>query len=102
MPKCKITVLKRTYDSDLADSYVQERYRNPCRAFTDGQEFIVEADHRPDEDFCDFAWNDIHKSVLTLMRGGNFCPWMQQPDTMIVCCTDGVRPVVFKLERIDD
>ena len=102
MTKIKITVLKRTYDPELANEYVQERYRNPCKAFEDGQEIIVESDRRPDEDFCDFAWNDIHKSVLTMMRGGDFTPWMKKPTEMIVCCTDGVRPVVFKLERIED
>jgi uncharacterized repeat protein (TIGR04076 family) len=28
--------------------------------------------------------------------------WMKQENTMIACCNDGVRPVVFKLERIDE
>jgi len=31
--------------------------------------------------------------------GGDF-PWMRQRGTMITCCTDGLRPVVFKLERV--
>ena len=40
--------------------------------------------------------------MLTMMRGGDFTLWMNDPEEMIVCCTDGVRSVVFKLERIED
>lgn len=101
MTRIKITVLKRHFDEELAKEYVTERYRNPCTKFTDGQEIVVESDQRPEEDFCDFAWNDIHKTVLTMMRGGDFTTWMKDPEVMIACCTDGVRPVVFKLERIE-
>jgi uncharacterized repeat protein (TIGR04076 family) len=32
--------------------------------------------------------------------GGDF-HWMKEPGTLIACCNDGVRPVVFRLERID-
>ncbi|MDQ1266171.1 MAG: hypothetical protein QG635_1323, partial [Bacteroidota bacterium] len=32
---------------------------------------------------------------------GAFEGWMKNPDTMITCCTDGIRPVVFKLETIE-
>jgi len=27
--------------------------------------------------------------------------WMKKDGTNIVCCTDGMSPVVFKLERIE-
>jgi uncharacterized repeat protein (TIGR04076 family) len=37
--------------------------------------------------------------VLTLARGGNFLG--VKPGTFVTCCTDGFRPVFFKLERID-
>lgn len=30
------------------------------------------------------------------MRG-----WMRDENTMITCCNDGTRPVIFKIERID-
>jgi uncharacterized repeat protein (TIGR04076 family) len=35
--------------------------------------------------------------------GGDFFDrrWMKEGNTMIACCNDGIRPVVFKLERID-
>ena len=53
------------------------------------------------ENFCDWAWHDIYKIVITLVSKGNFDIWMKEKGTAISCCTDGIRPVVFKLERID-
>ena len=32
----------------------------------------------------------------SIMRG-----WMKEENTMITCCSDGTRPVIFKIERID-
>ncbi|MCK4693736.1 MAG: TIGR04076 family protein, partial [Anaerolineales bacterium] len=28
-------------------------------------------------------------------------PWIKQSGTIITCCTDGLRPVIFKVERIE-
>ena len=101
MRKCKITVLKRMVHQDLVDEYMEPGAATlPCPHFTEGQEFIV--DDQPGQGFCDAAWNDIYKAYVTLMQGGSFAPWMKDDHTMIVCCSDGIRPVVFKLERIDD
>ena len=27
---------------------------------------------------------------------------MKEENTMIACCSDGTRPVIFKIERIDE
>jgi uncharacterized repeat protein (TIGR04076 family) len=51
------------------------------------------------EGFCSWAWADVQKYVLTLARGGNFLG--VKPGRFITCCTDGFRPVVFQLERIE-
>jgi len=70
--------------------------------FAEGDEFVVEhIGVRPEGFFCDWAWNDIHKLLLAMQLGGDFSPWMKDERTFIACCTDGVKPVVFKLERID-
>jgi uncharacterized repeat protein (TIGR04076 family) len=42
-----------------------------------------------------------------LLTGGNFSRgvfdgWMKDDRTMIGCCTDGVRPVIFRIEKIDE
>ncbi len=100
MPKMKITVLKRMFNQDLADEYCQPD-TELCPRFTEGQEFTVEGLKQP-EGFCDWAWNDIHKCYMTLLFGGGFTPWMKDDNNIIACCTDGIRPVVFNLERIED
>ncbi len=101
MAKMKITVLKRISNQDLADKYCEPSAALPCPNFADGQEFILEAGKCP-ENFCDWAWNDIQKSYLAISKGGSFPGWMKDPDTIIVCCTDGIRPVVFEVKRISD
>jgi uncharacterized repeat protein (TIGR04076 family) len=70
-----------------------------CPRFTEGQEFIVE--NHPGEEFCDWAWKDIHKAYTALMSGGSY-PDAQDENTIIVRCRDIVRPVFFKLERLDN
>jgi uncharacterized repeat protein (TIGR04076 family) len=36
------------------------------------------------------------------MTGADFGPWMKDGNMFIACCTDGIKPVVFKLERFED
>ena len=97
-------VRKSVPDQDLVNEYVsdaaKERGFGPCGFFEDGQEFILEGFPAMPEGFvCDWAWTDIHRAVVTIMFGGDF-PWMKQPGTVITCCTDPMRPVIFKIERI--
>ena len=101
MPACKITVLKTMFNQDLADEYRRpELHQGPCPHYTEGQEFTVQHfGERPEDFFCDWAWNDIHKVLMAVMLGGDFSPWMKDGNTFITCCTDGIKPVVFKLER---
>ena len=102
MSTCKITVLRRMYNSDLVEEYsLPDSNTSPCTRFAEGQEFVVEEGQRP-SGFCDWAWHDINKVLVTLMRGGDFTPWMSDKDTIIACCTDALKPVVFKVERISD
>ena len=103
MRKCKITVLRRMYNQDFANQYTQSAAPK-CESFEDGQEFIVENMIRPPEDFCAWAWIDLQRSIQTLLRGGNFSDsgWMKKDNELIACCSDGIRPVVFKLERLNE
>jgi len=102
-PKVKITVMKKVdpsiiFDGDVPNIPGTDRKFEICPAFEEGQEYVVEDGKKPDE-FCVWAWNDLFKSVTTLYFGGNF-PWAEEGN-MIACCTDGIRPVSFRLERID-
>jgi uncharacterized repeat protein (TIGR04076 family) len=88
--KTKITVLKRT----LNDEWNKE-FRNgkmtPCNRFQDGQEFIIESPWSKPEGFCEWAWADI-RTYIHLVDTGKF-------ETFVSCCTDGFRPVFFKIAR---
>ena len=102
MSTCKITVLKRMFNQDLAEAYRRpDLHQGPCQAFAEGQEFTVQHLGERPEGFCDWAWNDIHKVLMALMTGGDFSPWMKDGRMMVVCCTDAIKPVAFRLERIE-
>ena len=101
MPKCKITVLKRTINQDLIDGYLNDEYKGIglCDCFRDGQEIVIEDYAVVPEGFCPSAWADIRKDILTVAMGANM-PGIRQPATVITSCTDWFRPVIFKVERI--
>ena len=64
MPGCKNTVEKKTLNHDLAMQYCAARV-TPCPCFQDGQEFTCGLG-KP-ENFCDWAWRDIHPMVDVLL-----------------------------------
>jgi len=100
MATFKITVLRKMSNPELTDKYCEPGATLPCPRFTDGQEFIVEYGRQP-KDFCGWAWNDIHKACMVLRQGGNFAGWSKGSDSIIRCCTDGIRPVVFEVKKIN-
>ncbi|MHA2157209.1 MAG: TIGR04076 family protein [Candidatus Hodarchaeales archaeon] len=101
MVKCKITVLKKTIHQELADEYCKTK-TGICTRFEEGDMYIADNSTSMPEGFCGYAWIDLHRLILVLMNDGNFGTWMKDENSMIACCTDGIRPVVFKLERIED
>ena len=106
MSKCRITVLKRTIDQDLIDEYLDDAYKNmgPCDCFSDGQEFLIESEEEfsmVPEGFCAWAWADIRKDILTVAVGGDM-PGLRRRGTVITGCTDWFRPVIFRVERVED
>ena len=99
--KVRITVLRVSFNEDFVAEYTEEYQGQgwqPCSRLREGQEFI--SDGWMPVGFCDYAWPDIHKYVLVLARGGDMLGVRR--GTYITCCTDGFRPVFFKLERIDE
>ena len=99
---CRVTVIKRTLHHDLVEEYASDTRGvvGQCSAFEDGQEFVIEGFPLRPEGFCDWAWADIHRDVVAVMFGASY-PWIGQPGTAITCCTDGLRPVIFKVEAIE-
>ena len=103
MVPCKITVLKTLYHPELSKAYRHpELHHGPCDKFTEGDTFIVEhLNERPEGFSCGWAWEDLEKTIVPMMQGAKFSPWLIDENTFITCCTDGIKPVIFKLERIE-
>ena len=52
---------------------------------------------------CSEAWDAIARYIYTGLQGGSIMRgWMNQENVMITCCSDGTRPAIFKIERLDD
>lgn len=104
--KVKITVLKKSYFPDLAEAYLSDPAVGPCAVFQEGQEFIV--DKRSylsmlDGQFCAEAWSSISHYVYAALQGGSLMHgWTNDERIMLTCCNDGARPVIFKIERLDE
>lgn len=102
--KAKITVLRKCYFQDLADQHLNDPTVGPCAIFQEGQEFIVDKQSyltMLNGQFCSEAWAAISHYVYTALQGGDVMHgWTNDEAVMIACCSDGVRPVVFKIERL--
>jgi uncharacterized repeat protein (TIGR04076 family) len=70
-----------------------------CDRLQVGQEFTVDESGAMPAGFCTWAWHDIYPAVTGLRFGGNF-PWMKKEGMIYSCCSDGARPVFFKIERL--
>ena len=100
MKKCRITVMKRAVHNDLI-----EKYENPIEHACDmkiGQVFVSEAGEKP-EGLCNAAWGSMEYFVKELANGGgNFYDgWMKNPQSAMISCNDGFRPVSYLIEVIE-
>jgi len=79
----RITVLKKLDRNNLfgGEPPIESMEEPICQVFDEGQVFEVGADGKMPEGFCTWAWRDKGKAVA--------------------CCTDGLRPVLFLLERVE-
>ena len=100
--KVKITVIKKLSATEL---YGNEQpchwtIEETCPRFEVGQEFIAPEDGSCPAGFCAWAFADLHRDITHLRFGGDY-PMCEEKGTAVQCCTDGMRPVFFKLERMD-
>ncbi len=102
MARYKITVLRKMSNPDFASEYcVKGECEKLCPLMTEGREFIAEG--RQPDGFCSWAWIDLGRYITVFECGANFTEpmqWMKDNRTVIACCTDGIRPVVFKIEKL--
>lgn len=106
MAKCKITVLRRELYEDLQEEYLANPKAGKCPVFEDGQEFLVDSQDyfkMLNGQFCAEAWDCVSRYVYAALQGGSIMKgWTNDEKMMIASCNDGTRPVIFKIERIDD
>jgi uncharacterized repeat protein (TIGR04076 family) len=103
MASCKITVLKCTFHQDLFDAFATAeaaQQAGPCPLFQEGQEFVLDLPWAIPEGFCNWAWADMRPCVYAACLGADL-PGAKSSGTFITCCTDGFRPVIFKVERVE-
>lgn len=125
--KVKVTVIDKKCYKDLQEKYCMDKEAGPCPCYNVGDEFVFYRDDERDDywhlglntltkttgdadkvaggpkmPFCSEAWDAISRYIYTGLQGGSIMKgWMEKENTMITCCNDGTRPVIFKIERID-
>ncbi len=104
MRKVRITILKTTFDKELAAEYGAEGL-TACPMMKEGQVFM--ADYAKPAGFCDEAWKAIYQYVFALAHGSGeevfyFGDWIRKPGVAVCSCNDGIRPVIFKLESTEE
>ena len=97
MRNVKITAIRKACYPDL-----MAKYENPIEHACDvreGQTWISAGGEKP-ETLCQSAWESMRFFVQELARGGgNFYDgWMKDPNSAMISCNDGFRPVSFYIE----
>ncbi len=101
MHKVRITVLRKASYPDLMEQY-ENPLENPCDMI-EGSVFVSENALIP-EGFCESAWETLHPFVKILSQGGGnfYGDWMKNPNSAVLSCNDGFRPVSFLVETVKD
>ena len=125
--KVKVTVIDKKLYPELQTRYCADPNSGACSCYNVGDEFIferyggadsfwhmglntlkkTEADAEgvaggPVIPHCSEAWDAISRYIYTGLQGGAIMRrWMNDERIMITCCSDGTRPVIFKIERMD-
>jgi uncharacterized repeat protein (TIGR04076 family) len=97
----EITVLKLFDTKEVfKDPPIKAKYSGPCPVFKEGQVFQVDEYCCRPKEFCTWAWEAMFAMIMTLRFGGDLWgEYYEEPGVVVTCCPDGLRPVIFKLER---
>lgn len=123
----KVTVIDKKHFPELQEKYCSDPKSGPCPCYNIGDVFLFKRDGKNDEFWhiglntlihtnadpnlvaggpkmphCSEAWDAISRYIYTGLQGGSIMRGgMKKENTMIACCNDGTRPVIFKIERIE-
>ena len=105
VPRVKITIVRRFSPEEVFGAEIRKRSgeKIPTCGYKDGREFLVDFDEvgwEKPEGLCGHAWHDMFEDVMVLYYGGDY-EHLEEPNVIYSSCTDGTRPVVFKIERIE-
>ena len=99
--RIRIAVVRRYLHEDLISEFVDRKITiERCPGFADGQEFLFDDWPTKPDGFCDMAWQAIYTGATLCWFDANL-ESITVPNTWIACCPDGLRPVVFTVERVD-
>jgi len=99
--KVGITVIRKEFYPEFAENYITDgKEIGHCPILNVGDYFLFEGRAEMPDGFCPWAWIDIYRGVNALSAGASFTPWNKQEGMQILCCTDGIRPVVFRVEAL--
>lgn len=125
--KVKVTVIDKKLFPELQIEYCADPNSGMCPCYNVGDEFVFERYETVDDFWhmglntlkqtsnvagkiagskefphCSEAWDAISRYIYTGLQGGSIMRgWMNDERVMIACCSDGTRPVIFKIERLD-
>lgn len=92
-----------TYNEERAAKYAPEEY-GFCPLHQVGQIFYSNGWEIP-SGLCDNAWSCMKDYVLAISQGAGYIygkgGFTNRKGMVIVSCNDGIRPVIFKVEKTD-
>ena len=103
MTKVKISVVKSFSKKDVFGDELPDGLKGPldvCDTHRPGQEFFFDGSGCP-EGLCNWAYSDIQKEIVHIYHGGDN-HWIEEPGVGYAACTDGMKPVLFRIERVED
>lgn len=124
----KVTVIDKKLYPELQQAYCADPHAGACPCYNIGDEFLFRRDDERDDfwhmgldtliktgaapdtvaggprmPFCSELWDAVSRYIYAGLQGGSIMKgWMREENTMIACCSDGTRPVIVKIERIDE
>lgn len=101
MERIKLTIIKKFTPIEI---FGHEIIRSSgekipiCPFFEEGQVFLPENSFTKPEGFCGWAWRDltVRFTKFDLLENEDW----PKPGETYVACGDGLRPVIFKLEKL--
>ena len=123
----KLTVIDKKLYPELQQQFCTNPNAGACSCYTVGDEFLFCRDNGRDDFWhmgrntltrtdgdpekvaggpnmphCSEEWDAFSRYIYAGLQGGSIMRgWMKDENVMITCCSDGTRPVIFKIERID-